>query len=133
MKKSFSPEFMAKVALAAIKEEATIAELSSKYEVHRTQIGNWATIIVSAISSFPRRRESRNRCYRKDWIPAFAGMTFMVAEFMINARIHNPALTHEQIGQRRSVVFSVRSYLLLCSDPPLPSPLPGKHPEVHVF
>jgi transposase len=32
---------MAKVALAAIKEEATIAELSSKYEVHRTQIGNW--------------------------------------------------------------------------------------------
>jgi transposase len=41
MKKSFSPEFMAKVAVAAIKEEATIAELSSKYEVHRTQIGNW--------------------------------------------------------------------------------------------
>jgi len=41
MKKSFSPEFMAKVALAAIKEESTIAELSSKYEVHRTQIGNW--------------------------------------------------------------------------------------------
>lgn len=41
MRKSFSPEFMAKVALAAIKEETTIAELSSKYEVHRTQIGNW--------------------------------------------------------------------------------------------
>ncbi len=41
MRKSFSPEFMAKVALAAIKEEATLAELSSKYEVHRTQIGNW--------------------------------------------------------------------------------------------
>jgi transposase len=41
MRKRFSPEFMAKVALAAIKEESTIAELSSKYEVHRTQIGNW--------------------------------------------------------------------------------------------
>ena len=41
MRKSFSPEFMAKVALAAIKEDATMAELSSKYEVHRTQIGNW--------------------------------------------------------------------------------------------
>jgi transposase len=41
MRKSFSSEFMAKVALAAIKEETTIAELSSKYEVHRTQIGNW--------------------------------------------------------------------------------------------
>ena len=41
MRKNFSPEFMAKVALAAIKEETTMAELSSKYEVHRTQIANW--------------------------------------------------------------------------------------------
>jgi transposase-like protein len=41
MRKSFSPEFMAKVALAAIKEETSLAELSGKYEVHRTQIGNW--------------------------------------------------------------------------------------------
>ncbi len=41
MRKSFSAEFMAKVALAALKEEKTIAELSSQYEVHRTQITNW--------------------------------------------------------------------------------------------
>ncbi|MCP4989300.1 MAG: hypothetical protein GY928_25560 [Colwellia sp.] len=41
MRKNFSPDFMAKVALVAIKEEMTIAELSSKYEVHRTQITNW--------------------------------------------------------------------------------------------
>jgi len=41
MKKSFSPDFMAKVALAAIKGEMTTAELSSKYEVHRSQISNW--------------------------------------------------------------------------------------------
>ncbi len=41
MRKSFSPDFIAKVALSAMKEEMTIAELSSKYEVHRTQITNW--------------------------------------------------------------------------------------------
>ena len=41
MRKSFSAELMAKVALDAIKEEKTIAELSSQYEVHRTQITNW--------------------------------------------------------------------------------------------
>ena len=41
MRKSFSSEFMAKVALAALKEEKTIAELSSQYEVHRTQITKW--------------------------------------------------------------------------------------------
>ncbi len=37
MRKSFSSEIMAKVALAIIKEDKTMAELSSKYEVHRTQ------------------------------------------------------------------------------------------------
>ena len=41
MRKRFSPEFMAKVAIAALKEEATITELSSKYEVHRSQITAW--------------------------------------------------------------------------------------------
>ena len=41
MRKSFSPDFMAKVALAAIKGDMTTAELSSKYEVHRSQINNW--------------------------------------------------------------------------------------------
>ena len=41
MRKSFSSEFMAKVALAALKEDKTIAELSSQYEVHRTQITKW--------------------------------------------------------------------------------------------
>lgn len=41
MRKSFSPDFMAKVALAAMKGDMTAAELSSKYEVHRSQIGNW--------------------------------------------------------------------------------------------
>jgi putative transposase len=41
MRKSFSPDFMAKVALAAIKDDMTTAELSSKYEVHRSQVSNW--------------------------------------------------------------------------------------------
>ena len=33
MRKGFNAEFKAKVALEALKEEKTIAELSSKYEV----------------------------------------------------------------------------------------------------
>ncbi|MDE1890751.1 MAG: hypothetical protein KGI30_10965 [Planctomycetota bacterium] len=41
MRKSFSAELMAKVALDANKEEKTIAELSSQYKTHRTQITNW--------------------------------------------------------------------------------------------
>lgn len=41
MKKRFSAEFKAKVALEALKEEKTVSELSSKYEVHKVQINNW--------------------------------------------------------------------------------------------
>jgi transposase-like protein len=41
MRKKHSAEFMAKVSLAALKSDKTMAELSSKYEVHPTQIARW--------------------------------------------------------------------------------------------
>ncbi|GJQ48290.1 hypothetical protein KsCSTR_20720 [Candidatus Kuenenia stuttgartiensis] len=41
MRKGFDAEYMAKVALDAIREEKTLAELSSQYEVHKTQIAKW--------------------------------------------------------------------------------------------
>lgn len=62
MRKNFSPEFMAKVALAAIKEETTIAELSSKYEVHRTQIGIWRKrLLEGLVEIFKRKRDKMNK------------------------------------------------------------------------
>jgi transposase len=41
MRKTYSAEFKAKVALEAIRGEKTLAELSSRYEVHQVQIINW--------------------------------------------------------------------------------------------
>ena len=40
-RKQYSPEFKAKVALAAIKNEETIAELARRFAVHPTMINNW--------------------------------------------------------------------------------------------
>ena len=40
-RKNHSPDFKAKVALEAIREEMSMAELSKKYGVHPTQIGTW--------------------------------------------------------------------------------------------
>ena len=37
----YSAEFKAKVALAALAESKTLAELASEYKVHPTQISNW--------------------------------------------------------------------------------------------
>lgn len=43
------PAFKAKVALEAIKEERTLAELSSLYGVHATQIKQWKQVALSGL------------------------------------------------------------------------------------
>jgi transposase len=45
-RKQYSPEFKAKVALAALKNEQSTAELAAKYEVHPTMITNWKRELV---------------------------------------------------------------------------------------
>ena len=40
-RKQYSPAFKAKVALGALKNEESAAELAAKYEVHPTMITNW--------------------------------------------------------------------------------------------
>jgi transposase len=43
MKRKFSATFKAQVALEAIKEKETLAELSARFEVHPTVISKWKT------------------------------------------------------------------------------------------
>ena len=49
-RKQYSPEFKAKVALAAIRNEASIAELAVKYEIHPGMIGTWKRELLSGAS-----------------------------------------------------------------------------------
>ena len=44
-----SPAFRAKVALEAVKGEMTIAEISSKYSVHSTQISRWKKQLIEGL------------------------------------------------------------------------------------
>jgi len=60
MRKSFSPDFMAKVALAAIKDDMTTAELSSKYEVHRSQINNWRKRALEGLREIFRGKRDKS-------------------------------------------------------------------------
>lgn len=59
MRKSFDKEFMARVALEAIREEKTIAVISSQYEVHRAQIVKWRKRAMEGIAGIFEGKESK--------------------------------------------------------------------------
>lgn len=56
MRKTFDAAFKAKVALMALKEEKTIAELSSQYGVHPNQISKWKKLVLERLPSLFEKR-----------------------------------------------------------------------------
>jgi transposase-like protein len=49
-RRTHAPSFKAKVALAAVKGEKTLAELAQQYDVHPNQITAWKAHLVEAAS-----------------------------------------------------------------------------------
>jgi len=61
-KRQHSATFKAKVALEAIRENKTQAEITSHYEVHTTQVRRWKADALAAIeSAFTQRREREEK------------------------------------------------------------------------
>ncbi len=50
-RKNYPANFKAKVVLAALREEATLAELSSQYGVHGTVINRWKREALASIEA----------------------------------------------------------------------------------
>ena len=61
-RRRYSAEFKAKVALAALKNEETISELSARFGVHPTMIHNWKRDLVEgAADIFDKGHKSRQQ------------------------------------------------------------------------
>lgn len=57
MRKTHDAKFKAKVALDAIREESTMAELVSKYELNRVQISTWKKAAIDGLPGLFGQKE----------------------------------------------------------------------------
>lgn len=61
-RKRYNPEFKAKVALAALKNEETISELAARFGVHPTMITAWKRALLEGASDiFDKNQKTRKQ------------------------------------------------------------------------
>lgn len=61
MKRQFTKEFKSKVALEAVKEEKTISEIASKYEVHTNLVSNWKKQLLNGLPDIFERPNKKSK------------------------------------------------------------------------
>ena len=65
-RKRYTPDFKAKVALAAIKNEETMSELSSRFGVHPTMIGAWKRSLLDGASDiFDKNQKAKKNAEKQ--------------------------------------------------------------------
>lgn len=95
-RQNHSPDFKAKVALEAIREETTLAELSQKYGVHPTQISTWKRAAIETMSTaFIRRGVAPDQVSAADVdkLHSKIGQLVVERDFLANA-------SHQLLGPR---------------------------------
>lgn len=68
IRRQHPPAFKAKVALEAVKETKTMAELSSQFAVHPTQIKQWRQILETGVQGLYTDHQKRASLEKDDLI-----------------------------------------------------------------
>ena len=93
-RRNHSPSFKAKVALAALKGDLTIAELVQKYDVHANQISDWKKqLLESAPDVFGKSAQKAEQSEETvEALHAKIGQLTMENDFLERGleRIHGP-------------------------------------------
>jgi len=88
-RRNHSPAFKAKVALAAIREEKTIAELAQQYDVHPNQISDWKKQLLSGAEHLFERGAPKGEKtvseHKVDELHAKVGQLTMENDFLSKA------------------------------------------------
>jgi transposase len=58
MRKQYSAAFKARIVQDLLKEEKTLAQLASEYEVHPTQLKNWRAVALEGLASLFEKQDS---------------------------------------------------------------------------
>ena len=85
IRKTYSGKFKGKVAIEAIKEEKTLAELASQYEVHPTQIKAWKQQMLEHVEELfvdNRRKHDKDQAELLDELYKQIGQLKVELEWM---------------------------------------------------
>ena len=58
MRKQYTASFKAKVVRELLKEEKTLAQIASEYEVHPTQLKNWRAMALEGLPGLFEKQDS---------------------------------------------------------------------------
>ncbi len=92
-RRTHSPEFKAKVALAALRGDKTLAELAEQYDIHPVQITDWKNQLTeSAGSVFSKGKQPSSGEEEIKALQAKIGELTMERDFLERGleRIHGP-------------------------------------------
>jgi transposase len=67
-RRNYSAEFKSKVALAAIRGDGTVAELSSRYGIHPNMIAKWKREALAGMKDTLGRGSGKDRAHHEDEI-----------------------------------------------------------------